>query len=363
MHIKTLQLKNFRNYGDFSIDLKEGLNFIIGKNATGKTNILEAIYFLEIGKSHRTNINQELIKWNEEFSLIKALARRRERDITIEVSLFKAGRRQIKVNGIEIKRLGLREKPILAVIFTPDHLKIVKEMPEYRRSYLDEILEKTKPDYGYWRQQYLKILKQRNMLLKKVYIGRMKQDVIDYWDKQLAGAGVRIIAARAVITKKLEEQASRSYKKISGSDMPLTLSYENQLLGENNSLELIEERFLFELKGRRRAEIERGQTLVGPHRDDVGIYMGGIDLRTFGSQGEQRSASLALKMAELSIIEEVSKDQPVLLFDDVMSELDHTRREALLKQVENGVQVIITSTHADYLKEMDEMSANVIRIF
>ncbi len=363
MYIKTLQLKNFRNYSDFSLDLKKGLNFIIGKNATGKTNILEAIYFLEAGKSHRTNTNQELIIWNEEFSLIKASTYRQDRDIIIEASIFKAGGKQIKVNGVEIKKIRAGEKPILTVIFTPDHLKIVKEMPEHRRSYLDEILEKTRPDYGYWRQQYSKILKQRNMLLKKVYVGRMKQDVIDYWDKQLVRAGVKIVIARAGIIKKLEDRAGQSYKKISESDMSFELNYENQLLDENNnSPESLEERFLSELKNKRKAEIERGQTLVGPHRDDVGIYAGGIDLRIYGSQGEQRSASLALKIAEFSIIKELSKDLPILLLDDVMSELDHTRREALLKQVGNGIQAIITSTHVEYLKGMDEMSANVVTI-
>lgn len=363
MYIKTLQLKNFRNYSNFSIDLKEGLNFIIGNNATGKTNILEAIYFLEAGKSHRANTNQELITWNEEFSLIKASMYRQDRDITIEASVFKAGGRRIKVNGVEIKKLGSREKPILTVIFTPDHLKIVKEMPEHRRSYLDEILEKTRPDYGYWRQQYSKILKQRNMLLKKVYVGRMKQDVIDYWDKQLVRAGVKIVIARAGIIKKLEDYASQSYKNISESDTAFGLNYENRLLVENsNSPELLEERFLFELENKRKAEIERGQTLTGPHRDDVGIYAGGVDLRTYGSQGEQRSASLALKIAELSIIKELSKDLPILLLDDVMSELDYARREALLKQVGNGIQAIITSTHVEYLKGMDEMSANVVTI-
>ncbi len=363
MYIKTLQLKNFRNYSDFSIDLKEGLNFIIGKNATGKTNILEAIYFLEAGKSHRTNTNQELITWNEEFSLIKASAYRQDRDIIIEASIFKAGGKQIKVNGVGIKKIRARERPILTVIFTPDHLKIVKEMPENRRSYLDEILEKTRPDYGYWRQQYSKILKQRNMLLKKVYVGRMKQDVIDYWDKQLVHAGVKIVIARAGIIKKLEDRAGQSYKKISESDMSFELNYENQLLDENNnSPESLEERFLSELKNKRKAEIERGQTLVGPHRDDVGIYTDGTDLRIYGSQGEQRSASLALKIAEFSIIKELSKDLPILLLDDVMSELDHARREALLKQVGNGIQAIITSTHVEYLKGMDEMSANVVTI-
>ncbi|MCL6472850.1 MAG: DNA replication/repair protein RecF [Firmicutes bacterium] len=362
MHIKQLQLKNFRNYEAYQIDLIKGLNFIVGRNAVGKTNILEAIYFLENGKSHRTSVNQELIKWNEDFSYIKASVERKEREVLIEAVIFRTGGRQIKVNGVEIKKIKVLEKPVLTVIFTPDHLKIVKEEPEYRRAYLDEVLGKTKVDYNYWRSQYLKILRQRNMLLKKVYIGNMRADIIDYWDRQLAGAGAKVIMARQGIIKKLEGYANESYEKIAGIKTGLSLTYESQVSPEGEDIETLKEKFLTELTKKRKAEVERGQTLVGPHRDDVGIYVDRVDLRKYGSQGEQRSASLALKTAEFLIIAELTKDHPVMLLDDVMSELDYSRREAFLNQIGTETQAIITSTQVEYLKEMGLLHTNIIRI-
>lgn len=362
MYVKELQLINYRNYVNFTVQLSEGLNFIIGKNAAGKTNILEAIYFLENGRSHRTNISQELVNWNEEFAVVKSAVRRLERELLVEASISKIGAKQLKINGIASKKEKIRARPVVTVIFTPDHLKIVKEMPENRRAYLDEILEKVKPDYAYWRQHYSKILKQRNILLKKVFVGKMKSDVIDYWDKQLVGAGTRITIARRDIINKLEERADQAYKQITESDNSFSLLYENQLLQEGLRDSDLENRYLLLLGEKRKAEIERGQTLVGPHRDDMGIFAAGVDLRTFGSQGEQRSASLALKMAELSIITELTKDYPILLLDDVMSELDRSRREALLKNIKDEIQVIITSTNVEYLKEMDIKDANIIKI-
>ncbi len=362
MYVKELQLVNYRNYSNFSVTISEGLNFIIGRNAAGKTNLLEAIYFLENGRSHRTSTAQELIKWNEEFAVVRSTVQRLDRELLVEASIFIAGTKQLKVNGVASKKEQMKARPVITVIFTPDHLKIVKEMPDNRRAYLDEILEKTRPDYAYRRQQYSKILKQRNMLLKKVFVGRMKADVIDYWDKQLVEAGSRITIARRDILYKIEERADQAYKNMTESDINFSLSYENQLLQEGIKDDELEERFLLLLREKRKAEIERGQTLVGPHRDDVGIFAAGIDLRTFGSQGEQRSAALALKMAELSIITELTKDQPVLLLDDVMSELDRARREALLKHIEDGVQVIVTSTNVEYLKEMDIDTSNIIKI-
>lgn len=360
MYIKELRLQNYRNYSTFSATLDDGLNFIVGRNAAGKTNLLESVYFLENARSHRTNSTSELIRWNQDFATVKAEVVRADREVLVEATISKGGAKQLKVNGVP-NRPG-KAKPVLTVIFTPDHLKIVKEMPEYRRDYLDEILEKIKPDYAYWRGQYLKILKQRNVLLKKVAAGRMKRDVIDYWDRQLVPAGVKIIAARQAMVRKLGVLADEAYEKIAECSTPFTLTYENQLLKEDSSLEMLPDRYSNELLKRRTSEIERGQTLVGPHRDDMGIFSGGIDLRSFGSQGEQRSAALALKIAELKIISEKAGELPILLLDDVLSELDEYRRRALLRQIGEAVQTIITSTNAEYVHEIGVVDANVIRI-
>ncbi|MBE0447105.1 MAG: DNA replication/repair protein RecF [Actinobacteria bacterium] len=362
MYIKALHLKNYRNYSDYCVDLKEGLNLVIGENAIGKTNLLESIYFLENGRSHRTSNYQELIKWKDGFSTIKASIRRMERDLLVEAKILKAGGKQIMVNGVVQKNLRGKIRPVCTVIFTPDHLKIVKDVPECRRSYIDEILEKIKANYSYWRQQYVKILRQRNVLLKNVHIGRMKGDIIDYWDKQIIGVGARIIFARKSIIEKLEETAKEAYKKITDTDSTLLLRYENQLLLEGDSVESLERRYAKELEKKRGVEIERGQTVIGPHRDDLGLYVKGVDIRTFGSQGEQRSTALALKLAEFSAMTDSIKEQPILLLDDVMSELDETRRRALMSSINNGTQTIITSTNIEYFGESDVSMANIIRI-
>lgn len=362
MHIDQLCLKNYRNYESFCTDLKAGLNLIIGKNAVGKTNLLEAIYFLENGCSHRTNNHQEIIRWNEEFSVVKASLQRMDRDMSVEATIVKNGKKQIKVNGVVQKGFKGKVRPVTAVIFTPDHLKIVKEMPEHRRAYIDDILEKIKADYKYWRQQYLKVLRQRNMLLKKVYTGQMRENIIDYWDKQLIDAGIKIITARRDTIKRLEHLSWQAYMKMAGTEVELVLKYENQLLLEEEVETSLELRYIDELRKKRKAEIERGLTLVGPHRDDVGIYINGIDMRTYGSQGEQRSAALALKMAELSILTESIKETPLLLLDDVMSELDEARRQMFMGNINNGTQTIITSTNMDYFNESDLNDANILRI-
>jgi len=361
MQVNKLQLINYRNYASYAIDFEEGLNFIIGKNAAGKTNILEAIYFLESGKSHRTGKYQELIKWNEAYSIIRAHIERLDRKVEIEASISRESGKQLKVNGIARRATQVKARPVLTVIFTPDHLKIVKESPEHRRMYIDEVLTKIRADYAYWRQQYAKVMRQRNMLLKRVSAGRMKKDVIDYWDKQLVEAGLKILVARNNILKDIEGYASGAYERMSEGGTGLSLKYESQLLLEE-SIDSLEKKYFEELEKKRKIEIERGVTLVGPHRDDIGIFLNDVDLRVYGSQGEQRSAALALKISELEIINDLVKDRPILLLDDVMSELDRSRRKALLNQVGEGVQVIVTSTNIAYLEEMNLSRTNVIKV-
>ncbi|MDI6715474.1 MAG: DNA replication/repair protein RecF [Actinomycetota bacterium] len=361
MFIKSINLRNFRNYSDFSVDIDKGLNFLIGRNAVGKTNLLEAIYFLENGRSHRTNLCQDLIKWNEEYLSVRATVVRKNRELSIESILSKASGKTFKVNGVEKSKIRGLEKPIITIIFTPDHLKIVKETPEHRRAYLDEVLSKIKPDYNYWRLQYLRILKQRNALLKKVFTGRMKQDLISHWDKQLIFSGIKLINARKEVIKRIEGYASDAYRKMSGGNETLKLQYENQVL-KIEAANGLEDKFNEELKRRRKDEIERGQTLVGPHRDDVCIFINGIDTRTFGSQGEQRSVALALKMSELKIIEDMINESPILLLDDVMSELDDDRRRAFIEQINKNTQIIITSTKSITISDDIDKRANTIRI-
>lgn len=362
MYIENLSLKNYRNYENFITEFTPGINLIIGKNAVGKTNLLEAIYFLENGRSHRTRNHQELIKWHEEFLHVKASIKRTDRALVVDATVEKGGGRKLKVNGVLQKGFSGRIRPVQTVMFTPDHLKIVKEMPEHRRAYLDEILEKTRGDYAYWRQHYGKVLRQRNLLLKKVGAGRMKPDMIDYWDAQLVEAGVKIIKQRSEAVVTIGERAAEIYLQIADSTERFTLKYENQLVDDEGLVAGLHERFTEGLRAKRPAEIERGQSLLGPHRDDIGMFLGDVDMRIYGSQGEQRSVALALKITEHGIITDRIKEYPVLLLDDVMSELDVKRREALLKYIKNGTQVLITSTNVEYFKEQELCEYNVISV-
>jgi DNA replication and repair protein RecF len=360
MHIKDIKLVNFRNYGDTRIDIKNGVNFILGHNAAGKTNLLEAIYYLENSRSHRAGSISEIIRWDCDFSYVRASINRNDREIVLESSIKKSGTRQLKINGVLQTPQQAKYKPVVTVLFTPDHLKIVKETPDHRRAYLDEILERIKPDYQYWRQQYSKILKQRNILLKRVFGGGMKKDVIDYWDVQLIQAGIKLIKARSEIIQRLQESTNEAYRKISQRNDRLTLIYENQILNEGE--EHLTEQYVDLLKKNRSQEIERGQTIIGPHRDDMIIKIGDMDVRAYGSQGEQRSVSLALKVSEMSLIASVLCDKPVLLLDDVMSELDEVRRQSLLEYVSEGQQVIITSANEKYAEDMRDLPVNIIRV-
>jgi DNA replication and repair protein RecF len=363
MFIKEIQLKNFRNYADSTLTIDKGVNVIIGYNAAGKTNLLEAIYFLENGKSHRVTSGTEIIKWNKDFAFVHATVNRRNREILLESSIKKNGTKQVKINGVIQTPAQARYKPVITVLFTPDHLKIIKETPEHRRAYLDDILEKIKPDYQYWRQQYSKIIKQRNVLLKRVSMGSMKKDIIDYWDTQLIQAGVKLVIARAELIERIQKSTGEAYISISQSDELLTLYYENQLLKNiDNSERSLNEVYAELLIQNRAQEIERGQTLVGPHRDDVIMHIGDMDVRTYGSQGEQRSVSLALKLGELTLVNEVVQDKPVLLLDDVMSELDEVRRHAFLAHISEEQQVIITSANENYLDDMKNLPLKTIRI-
>jgi DNA replication and repair protein RecF len=367
MIIKDVRVKNFRNYTDFNADLRDSVNFIIGNNATGKTNILEALFILENGKSFRTTSSSEMIKWDEEFLSVRANVNRMNRDILIETTIKINGVKQVKINGVKQTQAQARYKPVVTVLFTPDHLKVVRETPDHRRAYLDDVLEKIKPDFQYWRQQYSKILKQRNVLLKKVGAGSMNKDVIDYWDLQLIQAGAKIILARDELIRRLQSYVGSSYCEIADTDEVFELKYENQIILDfkekneeykNNP----EQRFKELLEKNRKKEIDRGVTIIGPHRDDLTISVNGVDIKIYGSQGEQRSASLALKLGELALVNDTIRDKPVLLLDDVMSELDSNRRHALFDFIKDDQQVVITTANENYIDDLENLPVNVIRI-
>lgn len=339
MRVKEIELLNFRNYESQKIQFHEKANIITGNNAQGKTNLLESLYLMSLGKSFRTNRESDFIRFGKEFARAKGTFDRQGRTLEIEF-LFQPGQRQTKIDGIKItKHIELLEQ-VYMVVFSPEDLKIVKEEPEKRRKFLDREICQVKPIY--WRNlsRYKKILLQRNHLLKKESI---QEEELAVWDEELVRYGVKVIEERKRFLEILHRISSGIHHKITEGKESLILTYEPHVSSEEEFRDL--------LTNRRKVDLIRRTTTVGPHKDDFRIEANGIDLRNFGSQGQQRTAALALKLAEILLIQEETGETPILLLDDVLSELDQERQRHLIEALQD-VQLFLTTTElSDYLKE------------
>lgn len=361
MLLKELALTSYRNYKQASFQFLPLLNIVVGSNGKGKTNLLEAIYFLARGHSHRTHFSRELVGWGAGASLIKGLIEREGGPSLVEATITTRGQKSVRIGGVAQPANDLTSG-LVAVLFAPEHLRIVQGDPEQRRTFLDDLLVQRSPRYEHSRRQYGRILRQRNALLRSIAAGQESREALAAWDSQLVEAGVRILAERFKLVEELKGRCRRAYSQVAkGEEDGLEIAYVSQLL-RGASLSEVREKFIRELRARQGEEIERGVSLVGPHRDDLSVKVSGVNLRTFGSQGEQRTASLALKMAELKLLTEELGDQPVMLLDDVMSELDRIRREALTSLIEGGGQTIITTTNLGYFGEPSLSKAKLIDV-
>lgn len=350
MTAESLILNDFRNYKEQKFEFSDGVNVIFGLNAQGKTNIIEALFLCAIGGSFRTSHTMEMVRRDAEaFSVELSL----KGDITdkIKYTCDKKNKKSIKVNGIYLKKIGELMGSCLAVLFSPEDLQFVTEGPSLRRRFLDIGLSQQKPSYFYDLTQYNKILAQKMSLIKKVKyandgnISRDDQVNFDLWNHQLAAAGSRVIFERLCFLKKLQEEAGAKHAEFSAEKEDLALNYDS-FLDENaeyTSAEEIFKPFETKLNGTIKKEIEREACLTGPHRDDIIIKINGMDLKKFGSQGQKRTAVLAVKMGELEIMKKDTGRTPILLLDDVLSELDQTRQRILLSSSKN-VQTFITCT-------------------
>jgi DNA replication and repair protein RecF len=336
MHIEKLILKNFRNYEDLSLNLDKGINVFVGDNAQGKTNILESIYYCSVGKSHRTAKDKELIKWDAKESYISLYVSKERLDKKIDIKIFKEGKKGVRINSIKLNTISDLIGVFNAVIFSPEDLKIVKESPSYRRKFLDIELCKLDKRYYYNLVQYNKVLNERNSVLRKWINGK---DIIEVYDKQMSKFGSYIIKERLNYIKSLNEKGKIIHKEITSEKEDIEFEYISSLREFNN----IENELFKLLSENRQKDIEKGITSLGPHRDDFSISINNIDTRKFGSQGQQRTSVLSIKFASLEIIKEQSGEYPVLLLDDVLSELDLTRQKYILNSIKK-VQTIITGT-------------------
>jgi DNA replication and repair protein RecF len=340
MRIKTVRLKNFRNYGEQTVEFSNGLNVLSGKNASGKTNLLEAVYLAGVGRSPRTSKEKELIKYNEDCASVKITVEKKYRSHSVELYFDKSGKKSVKIDGIPVQKMGELLGVLNVVFFSPDELKFIKDTPDVRRRFMDISLSQQKKDYFYALQRYTKALKQRNNLLKQNSPAAL-EDLLDVWDVQLANEGAKIVLERNRFIEELAAPAKAAHLAVSGVNELLELSYETDV--EGVSYEEIRVCLIKKLSAAREKDIRLQFTSVGPHRDDIAIFLNGADARRFSSQGQQRTAALSVKLSELKLFLRETGETPVLLLDDVLSELDETRQNLLIKEA-SFAQVILTCT-------------------
>lgn len=342
MEIQWLHLKNFRNYKDQEIFFSQGINVFQGQNGQGKTNVLEGIYYLLTGKSYRVHKEQELARWGEnEFHLTGDFLVH-QRKLRLE-SHYRNKKKSIKINQVPCQKLSEYVGTINVVFFSPDDLVMVKGGPAERRRFLDLHIAQLNSRHVHLLNTYNKVIQQKNALLKS-FQPEMKKEQIELWNEQLVQVGSQIIRNRWEYTKTLSEKSLKIYFKLSSGEEQLTINYVP--LGKNNLEEALD-LFPKMLQEKMPAECQQQTVLIGPHRDDLSFQLNEKSARLYGSQGQQRSIVLSLKLAELSVIHQVKGEYPLLLLDDVLSELDTFRREYLLNVVHELNQVIITMTTAE----------------
>lgn len=337
MIIEKIELSNFRNYERLSLELSGGTNIFYGDNAQGKTNILEAIYVGSTTKSHKGSKDRELIKFNENESHIKLIIKKENVPYRIDMHIKKNKSKGIAVNGIPIKRSSELFGTVNVIFFSPEDLYIIKSGPSKRRRFMDLELCQLNKLYVHNLINYNKVLNQRNILLKEMYYRDDFIDTLDILDRQMSGYGEKVIESRSIFIKDINNIVFDIHKNITSEKEKLILKYEPDTEKENLYENLV--------KNRER-DIKFKTTTSGPHRDDFGFYNGDINIRTYGSQGQQRTTALSLKLAEIELVKRKINDTPILLLDDVLSELDAKRQNHLLNYF-TDVQTIITCTGLD----------------
>ncbi|MBO5093002.1 MAG: DNA replication/repair protein RecF [Lachnospiraceae bacterium] len=337
MIIKSLELSNFRNYESLSLTFDRGTNILYGDNAQGKTNILEAIFVSATTKSHKGSKDKDMIRFGYEEGHIRTYLEKESMGYKVDMHLRSSKSKGIAIDGQKIKKASQLLGLLNVVFFSPEDLSIIKNGPSERRHFVDMELCQLDSFYLYNLNHYNKIINQRNKLLKDLYFQPQLQETLGIWDAQLVSFGSKIIERRKVFIDQLNEMIYEIHKKLSGGKEELRIIYEPDV-----SLEEFEKK----CEQNRERDIRLKQTTTGPHRDDFCFMVGEIDIRKFGSQGQQRTAALSLKLSEIELVKKISKDTPVLLLDDVLSELDSSRQNYLLSSI-GDIQTIITCTGLD----------------
>lgn len=354
MYIKSLQLLNYRNYESLAIELGKNVNVFMGDNAQGKTNVLEAIYYCAFAKSHRTNRDKELVNVHSENSFIRLEVAKNRLDKRIDINILKDGRKAISINSIKVSKISELVGTFNVVMFSPEDLRIVKESPGVRRKFIDMELCQLDSKYYYNLVQYNKVLFERNTILKQRNID---EAMLDVYDMQLAHFGNSIITSRLKYINKLNSYSEDIHRDITSGKEFIEFKY----VSTTKNLENIEQSLLEQLKSLRKRDIEKRITSVGPHRDDFSILINSMDSKIYGSQGQQRTAVLTIKFASLKIIKDITGEYPVLLLDDVLSELDFKRKAYILRSIQE-IQSIITCTGIEDLTSYLDESSKVFKV-
>ena len=337
MTVESIELKNYRNYQELHMDFSPGTNILYGDNAQGKTNVLESVYVSGTTRSHKGSKDRELIQFGEEEAHIRTVVEKKEKSYQLDMHIKKNRSKGIAINKIPIKKAAELFGILNIVFFSPEDLNIIKNGPSERRRFLDVELCQLDKIYLYHLTNYNKILNQRNKLLKDINFRPELKDTLPVWDMQLIDYGKKIIVSRKNFVKRLNEIIYGIHKRISGEREELILRYEP---------DTEEERLEEELMKNQERDLKLGMTSVGPHRDDMCFLIRDIDIRRFGSQGQQRSCALSLKLSEIELVKESIRETPVLILDDVLSELDSSRQNFLLNSI-HDIQTIITCTGLD----------------
>lgn len=364
MKINSLTLKNFRNYEKLELDFDESLNIILGENAQGKTNLIEAIYLAAFAKSFRTNNTGELVRFGEEIANVGVNLVSEELDKNLAITIRSDGKKMIKKDGKVVRKVSDLLNNVVVIIFSPDDLRIIKDSPERRRAYINRELSQIKPKYYEQLRIYNDALKQKNSLLKNYFnvskktftradnlelnetenkfdnSRKFNEETLDVYDKQLADAAYEIIRCRKEFIEKLSNEAAEIVSAISGGKESLRIEYKTSCdyISSPEGRDILYK----QIYHNRDKDIHAGSATLGPHRDDIEFFVNDKDAKKFGSQGQQRTIALSLKLAEIRIAKQLLDEYPILLLDDVLSELDLDRQKFLVNQIDE-VQLFITS--------------------
>ncbi len=337
MIIKLIQLNNYRNYEHLDIEFDNNINILYGDNAQGKTNLLEACYYSAISRSYKGSKDKEIIRFDQDFSNINTIIEKNNRNYEVNIQIIKNKKKTIKIDKVPIRKSSELLGLLNVILFSPEDLNIIKNGPSERRRFIDSELCQIDNIYLSDISKYNKILNNRNKLLKDMNYDSSLKDTLDVWDEQLITYGKSVIKRRREFINELKYYVKEKHLKISGGKEELLINY------EPNVDDIF---FEDELIKKREKDLKYAQTSVGPHRDDISFSIDGVDMRKFGSQGQQRCCALSLKLSEIDIVSKIINDKPVLLLDDVLSELDSNRQRFLLESL-SDIQTIITCTGLD----------------